>query len=283
MTTATDLPFELVQEILIASAWSSLNQAATLARISHHIYDLVKPILFRTLVYWDEDTYWPCRVDSGWLKLNGRQARNILFGDNATTSEDVVMVLESCPNLIHIAIWLDTEEHDITSLLEPLSKLHPYRLSMDLNTLFGGVSFQEEHAQPPMFINLTHLEMANSCEDWECMEGIQHLPKLTHLSLPRNRDSEQATVSIIQNAFAHCPHLFLVVLFSSLSTRDITKPGEVVIEGYLPPQIRAIGDPRVVSLACAYFKEWLVGSQGGRDMWVVAEEIVERQRSTGNL
>ncbi|TFK66874.1 hypothetical protein BDN72DRAFT_843649 [Pluteus cervinus] len=63
MPTAADLPLELVDEVLITSAWSSLEQAAILARVSSHTYNIIKPILFRTLIYWVDEIYWPRPID----------------------------------------------------------------------------------------------------------------------------------------------------------------------------------------------------------------------------
>ncbi|TFK61653.1 hypothetical protein BDN72DRAFT_434871 [Pluteus cervinus] len=282
MTTATDLPFELVEEILIASAWSSLKQAAVLARVSRFIYELIKPVLFRTTVYGGLKNAWPCTdVKWNWLEINGGYVRNLLFSDNDACTTEVEIALETCPNLINIAIWMDPFEVDIPSFLKPLSLLRPHRLSMDLNCLFVG-PFQEEHAQLPMFAHLTHLEMAGGCYDWDCMQGIQYLPRLTHLSVPRDLDEDMDMVLIIQNyAFAHCSHLAVVVLFSSLSN-DTNETGEVVVEAPLPSAIQESVDPRIVSLGCEYSKDWVLGAQGGRDMWVVAEEIVERRQSTRN-
>ncbi|TFK66893.1 hypothetical protein BDN72DRAFT_126805 [Pluteus cervinus] len=281
MTTAADLPFELVQEILKFSAWSSSKQAAILARVSHHTYTLIEPILFRTLVYWDEEIYWPYQVDPEWLKRNGRHARNLLFCDDS--SLDVDLVLESCPNLINIAIWLDSSQIHYPSFLEPLSQLRPRQLSIDLHSLFAG-PFEEKHARLSVFLHLTHLEIMSfsDSEDWSYMEGIQHLPKLTHLSLPRDRESITVTASIVQNALTHCSRLAIIVLFSeaSSSTKIGDDTGGVVVEASLPPTIQDIGDPRIVSLACHGFLEELsVGSQGGRNMWTVAEEIVEKRTS----
>ncbi|TFK58303.1 hypothetical protein BDN72DRAFT_851792, partial [Pluteus cervinus] len=243
----------------------------------------IEPILFRTLVYWDEEVYWPCQVDQHWLKLNGRHARNLLFCDNDASSLDVALVLESCPDLINIAIWLDSSQIHYPSFLEPLTQLCPRQLSIDLHSLFGG-PFEEKHARLPMFLHLTHLEVMSTLdsEDWSYMEGIQHLPKLTHFSLPRDRESVIVTALIVQNALTHCSRLEIIVLFSEASSS--TKNGDdtegVVVEASFPPTIQDIGDPRIVSLACHDFlEEWSVGSQGGRNMWTVAEEIVEKRTS----
>ncbi|TFK65238.1 hypothetical protein BDN72DRAFT_881041 [Pluteus cervinus] len=269
ITTASDLPFERIQEILTISAESSLKQAATLSRISRHVHELIKPVLFRTLVCWDEEVTWPCEPDTEWLESNGKYIKNLLWGIDGRSAD---ALLNYCPNLTKVAIWL---EYHLPSFLEPLSRLRPHRLSIDINDLFEG-PFDRDHAQLPIFTNLTHLELAVSCENWEAIEGIQYLPKLTCFSLPQST----SVCSIVQNALERCKHLEFLVLYSDRGPRRVDEE-EVAVEVPLSPETQSIGDPRVVSLMCAYVEEWEVGAQGGRDMWSLAQEIVERR--TRNL
>ncbi|TFK66879.1 hypothetical protein BDN72DRAFT_126571 [Pluteus cervinus] len=272
MITATDLPFELVQEILVISAQTSLKQAAILARVSHHIYDLIKPILLCTCVYWDEDRSWPGEFDSKRIQSNGKYVRNLLWG-NDRSNWNLLTILESCPNLTNIAIWLDASDNDLLLFQEPLSRLRPYRLSIDFSDLFGGL-FQANHAQLPMFVHLTHLEMASKCGDWESIEGITYLPSLTHLSLPGEADL--TATSVIRDALERCKYLSILVLFVSLEAKWISL-GEVAMEEPLPSEIQDLSDPRLVAIRCAYLREWEVGCSGGRDMWTLAEEIIEKR------
>ncbi|TFK66905.1 hypothetical protein BDN72DRAFT_961430 [Pluteus cervinus] len=159
-TAASDLPFELIQEILTISAESSLDQAATLSRVSRSVYELTKPVLFRTFVYLGEDleAILPGETDTEWLNSYGKYAKNLLWG---TDSLRIVPVLKSCPNVTNIAIWIDPENADLPLLLESLSQLCLHRLSIEMNILFGG-PFQEKHALLPMFINLTHLDLSTN-------------------------------------------------------------------------------------------------------------------------
>ncbi|TFK65244.1 hypothetical protein BDN72DRAFT_962650 [Pluteus cervinus] len=266
--TASDLPFELIQEILTISAASSLKQAAMLSRISRHVHELIKPVLFRTLVCWDEEVTWPCEPDTEWLESNGKYVRNLLWGIDGRRAD---ALFNYCPNLTNVAIWLEYRRPDLPSFLEPLSRLRLHRLSIDINHLFEG-PFRQDHAQLPMFTNLTHLELAVSCDNWEAIEGIQYLPKLTCFSLPQST----SVCSIVQNALERCKHLEFLVLYSGRGPRRV-EGEEVAVEVSLLPETQSIGDPRVVSFICAYVEEWEVGAQGGRDMWTLAQEIVERR------
>ncbi|TFK61655.1 hypothetical protein BDN72DRAFT_965046 [Pluteus cervinus] len=269
---APDLPFELIQEIFTISAWSSSKQAAILARVSSDIYHLIKPILFRTFVYWNDDKHtWPGQFDPGWLVSYGKYASNLLFSDEASM-ESLPLILESCPNLTNIALWLEVSKDYVPSLLT----LRPHQLSIYLIEFFGG-RFQETHAKLPMFTNLTHLDLAGMGDyaGWYYMEGVQYLPRLTHLSLSLEWGLEP---SIVRNVLQHCKLLAILVLFEETDKTD-----EIVTKTPLQPEIQDIGDPRVVSFKCAYLKEWELGSQGGRNMWVLAEEVVKRRSSTGVL
>ncbi|TFK61656.1 hypothetical protein BDN72DRAFT_903922 [Pluteus cervinus] len=134
-----------------------------------------------------------------------------------------------------------------------------------------------------MFDNLTHLWLVTSIDwklQWDVLEGIQHLPKLTHLSLSMvsssmdwdDVENVQLLVSLAQNILKHCKYLTVLVvsngnLFDWGPTRQL----------FVPPSAAEIGDPRIVSLDYAYLRDWEDGSQGRGDMWTIAEAIVERQ------
>ncbi|TFK66882.1 hypothetical protein BDN72DRAFT_961410 [Pluteus cervinus] len=273
-TTASDLPFELIQEILTISAESSLKQAATLSRVSRSVYELTKPVLFRTFVYWDDETVLPGETDTEWLNSYGKYARDLLWG---TDSLRIVPVLKCCPNVTNIAIWIDPENADFPLLLELLSQHRPHRLSIDLNILFGG-PFQEKHALLPMFINMTHLEpISNNFPDWDLIEGIQHLPKLTHLALLHTLNMN----SVVQNALTQCKHLAFLVLSSLWGPRRYDPEAEIVFEGPRDFSIQGGDDPRVVFIRSYYVEEWHLSSKGGKGMWVLAEEVVNGR--TGKL
>ncbi|TFK65799.1 hypothetical protein BDN72DRAFT_900373 [Pluteus cervinus] len=270
--TTSDLPFELIQEIFEISAKSSSKQAAILARVSRHVYNFVKPILLRTFVFRDRKVAWPGQLDHEWLQSNGKYARNLLWCLGASSDATFLpIVLVSCRNLTNIAIWADIRYDHIRSVLESPFQLRPRRLSININTLSRG-PFQENHARLPIFLHLTHLEMASSIGGWSTIEGIQYLPKLTHLSLP----VDSGDLSTLQSVLELCKHLAVLILYSSCRERR-TGPGEVAVEVPLQPWVEDIGDPRIVSLESAYVEDWEVGSQGGRDMWTLAEEMVKRR------
>ncbi|TFK61657.1 hypothetical protein BDN72DRAFT_849490 [Pluteus cervinus] len=277
LTTAVDLPLELIREIFTISARSSLKQASILARISSSIYDLIKPILFHTSIYWDDEPSWPgpFASDSEWLKLNGRHARNILFSDNGASKLTVSMILSSCRNVTNLAIWLDNVAHDD---LPPLLTLRPHRLSIYLNDFFKG-PFQENHAKLPMFNNLTHLDLVSQeTLNWDSIQGVQYIPKLTHLSLSIPMDEVPASgSSVLPNALQYCGHLSVLILWEEMESSNST----IGFVNEMPFHQDISDDPRVVLILCASFEQWELGSQGGRDMWAVADEIVARRISTG--
>ncbi|TFK66881.1 hypothetical protein BDN72DRAFT_126589 [Pluteus cervinus] len=262
--TAPDLPLELVQEIFISSAESSSRQAALLATVSRETYELIKPILLRTFVYWDQNTFqWPGPLTADWFKSNGKYARNLLVGGSYL--DELIPLLGSCPNLVNIAIWFGSDWSS-PMLLEQISKLSPQRLSVNLIGLMSLERFTEKFAQLPVFTNLTHLELASVCNAWEEVEGIQYLPKLTHLSMPEYAD--QAIITLIRNALEYCAVLKVLVMFGQAGI------GEVVVQVQTAGRVKEIGDPRIVSLHCNYLEEWLLSASGGKGMWALAEEIV---------
>ncbi|TFK66875.1 hypothetical protein BDN72DRAFT_859545 [Pluteus cervinus] len=226
----------------------------------------MRPVLHRTLVVWGETESWPGRFGPEWFQSNGKYAKNLLWGDDSGPSS-LFTVLECCKNLTNLAIWTEVKERDVPSLLASLSQLRLRRLSTDLSNLSIG-PFLQNHAQLPMFLNLTHLEDTSRLTRWSFVAGIQYLPRLTHLSL-----SVDSSTAAIRNALEFCERLIILILFSSFGERR-NGSGNITFEVPLRSEVGAIGDSRIVSLESAYLEEWEVGSQGGRDMWALAEEII---------
>ncbi|TFK66873.1 hypothetical protein BDN72DRAFT_126384 [Pluteus cervinus] len=161
----------------------------------------------------------------------------------------------------------------------PFFELRPHRLSIDLWTTFKA-PFDESHARLAVFTNLTHLDLADGYCSWKHVEGIQYLPRLTHFAA----DGDSLTLdldSIIQGAITHCERLAIIVLYEIPLNKHEDSGGKVAFERPLRRTIKSIGDPRIVCVERAYLKEWFVDVQGGRSMWTVAEEIVERRRTSG--
>ncbi|TFK64836.1 hypothetical protein BDN72DRAFT_846246 [Pluteus cervinus] len=272
-------PFEIWQEIINISAYASFRQAAILARVSRLFNEWARPILYRVCKYY-YDAYWPGpNVPSvAWFKDHGGYIRHLLwglsFGRTDTERASLVTILELCPNLQEFALWVNPNDNDVSSLQPVLSKLSLRRLSINPLALFSVPRFLDIHAQHLMFRSVTHLDLLQDAKAWEEISGLAALPSLTHLAL-----SDGITYSIISDVVRWCDRLKVIVVVvqaSVDSSEDEDKDSAV-----LTSIETGCDDLRVVAFECAFVRDWELGATGGRDIWVKAEEVVEKRMKMG--
>jgi hypothetical protein len=178
----------------------------------------MKPFLYSILMMTGESSparqYPPLDRFSGmvsgkktFLKLEhvGPYVRQVLL--HRLTVDEIMDVLKACPNVHHLALWLD-HIYEIQKCLIPVLQDLPIRsLSIgwffDLEAIF---SFVFDHKP---FQHLTHLRIISFSEDqWAQWKGLALLPKLTHLAL-----TGPTAATLILKIFEECKALKLLVLF----------------------------------------------------------------------
>ncbi|TFK65826.1 hypothetical protein BDN72DRAFT_962262 [Pluteus cervinus] len=248
------LPPELIQEIIEIYVEGSLTRAASIAGVCRDFNDCVRPVLSRTLMYYQTEPLWqwpvPVHELPQWLEKNGKY----------------------CPGIINLAVWVNTSANDLTTLLPSLSTLRLLSLSINLYELFNRRKFLKHEAQNDVFRTITHLDVIHSILGWEDIEGIAFFPCLTHLCLPELM-SHPSYRSDILRALRDCKQLRVLVIIagSFVPDQDI----RVVRANRLFN--RDGDDPRIVELEREYVDDWEKGATGKKDMWALADEIVERR------
>ncbi|TFK66909.1 hypothetical protein BDN72DRAFT_961433 [Pluteus cervinus] len=262
---------ELIREIIEIAVGTDLGYAAKFALVSRDFYEWAHPILCRTLMYYatSETKHWPVPLHElpQWLELNGKHVRSMMWGIDTT---NLPSLLEQCPGLTNLALWVNTSSNDITTLLPILSTLHLSRLSIDLWELFDRKSFSELEARHAAFRAVTHLDVVHRITEWEDLQGITALPCLTHLCFPR-RTMDSPYSSVIRSALEECKHLKVLAIASG-SSFPSGNPIRVAQTNFVLD-----GDPRLVAFDCEYVGDWECGAIGKKDIWALADEIVEQR------
>lgn len=178
--------------------------------------------------------------------------------------------IKHCQNLHNVAVWCSTSPN----ILDDLGALRLERLSIDIIVLFQSTSvtaFQRRvEASPPLFADLTHLEMITFCENWDGWTAIALLPKLTHLAVENGVAPEEP---VTRDALDHCRWLRVLVFVSGSGDA----PRHINVQ-----QRDGCGrgaDLRVVHIEYnnngRYEEDWEAGARGRLDMWSLADEIVK--------
>ncbi|TFK65248.1 hypothetical protein BDN72DRAFT_962654 [Pluteus cervinus] len=280
------LPPELIREIVEISVEANLSHAATLAAISRDFYEWTRPILCRTLMYYytSPERQWPVPLDKlpEWLEANGRYVRNLIWGN--TMDPGFLSVLTRCPGITNLAVWVGTLENDLTTILPILSTLRLSQFSINLYELFDKHNFSELEASSDAFRAVTHLEVFHDFNVWEDIEGIAHIPHLTHLAFSEQRQLHPA---VVNSALEECKKLKVLAIMSDDSYQEGSPVQAFQIDHpkYIVGEIWGImrEDPRVVSFRCEFVSDWVYGSTGKKNMWALADEIVEGRLRDSNV
>ncbi|TFK64837.1 hypothetical protein BDN72DRAFT_846247 [Pluteus cervinus] len=269
-----DLPLELWQTIVEISASSSSSQAASLSEVSGLFHSWVRPIQFRIFQGYKLRVTSPGFLEAAWFEKNGKYIQDLIWELEA---RQLLPLLSSCPNLQNFALWYSGDD-DLSSFLPILTTIQPRRLSLNLPALFSDSLFTRMHAQDAAFRNLTHLDLISNIDEWAEIEGIGELPSLTHLAY-----SGEFPLEIVHAVLKYCKTLQVLVLLPTL----LPQPDWPVFE---PETVKGIefdansDDPRIVVFVCRFREDWEKGAQGGKDMWLMAEEIVaKRGKEKGSL
>ena len=172
-------------------------------------------------------------------------------------------VLELCPEVEDLALWVGKQNKSHLSLIQRL----PLRcFSADLS------DWSANDLQGPAFSNLTHLDVielaeSDDCERWNI---VTSLPKLTHLSL-----NCIVGLPVLRYLLSQCPHLCLLIMLELYGTDDTWAKSS---EGYI-----TIDDPRLVLINCydqmnQVMGDWVENAHGRFGLWDFSERFVEARR-----
>ncbi|TFK65247.1 hypothetical protein BDN72DRAFT_845778 [Pluteus cervinus] len=276
------LPLDLIREIVEIAAECSLSQAATLAPISREFNRCVRPMLCRTLMYYwtDSGSQWPVPVEElpQWLEVNGRHVRNLIWGISFNNdTRNLLSILKQCPGITNLALWVNASRGDISTILPGVSTLRLSRFSVNLHELFDRDVFSDREASYDAFRAVTHMDIIGDYTKWNQIRGLAHLPSLTHLSLPQ-RTHDPKYFNVIGPALEECKHLKVLALVAGTDLSD-----DLPLRAAQVPIVAGGGDYgdkidlRLVAFDCDFAADWVYGATGRKDMWVLADEVVERR------
>ncbi|TFK65807.1 hypothetical protein BDN72DRAFT_845117 [Pluteus cervinus] len=267
-TVLGDLPPEIWREIVEISSLSSLSQAAKLTQVSKSFQIWITPILLRTAVHYSEYKGWPRKRPSlSWFQQNGTHLRNLLWGIGSQMGL-LVQILEECPALENLAVWVYIPSHDTGNvhLLRPvLSKLRLRQLSINPFALFSTDIFGPEHAKDPMFTSITYFHIISDIIEWRDITGLAHIPTITHLAFQYH-----ATRDAVCGALEHCKSLKVLIVLRI--SHDSPPKSE------FPPNETI--DERFVIISLRTILEWEDSAMGKKGCWDFAEEEISNRRKS---
>ncbi|KAJ6550048.1 hypothetical protein B0H19DRAFT_1160290 [Mycena capillaripes] len=185
-----------------------------------------------------------------------------LFGVSQAFS---LRMLSMCSTAVNVAIF-GAPNINISPILEtmPLE-----RISLSLTPHPQLIDTNYHHL---LFRGITHLDVLNTPpRGWHAWSGLALLPRLTHLSFRISRT--YVPFSVCNGVLLHCRLLRVLALVYENQETLPTAATYPVLDT----------DPRLVTIPLAegdLIEDWQIGARGGRDHWVVAEELVRAQRST---
>ncbi|KAF8965568.1 hypothetical protein BDZ97DRAFT_1918129 [Flammula alnicola] len=268
------LPFELEREIFEIAASSFPQCIPTLVVVARRVRVWFEPELYRIVRSGEGRVIPPLYAGTGErhtrnterdididrLRQFGPWVKHILLQNR--TSGEIKQVLEFCPNVHNLALWII--HGSCTHLVPILEKLPLRRFSFDPTYFFEN--YAPDLSIPfdqPLFHNLTHLEIINATSSWSKWRQLALLPKLTHLAL-----AGIVNQHLIDRVIVECASLEVFVMFYA----DVH-----FIAGELSLSQK---DPRVVLLQSVldHLDHWETGARGEEDFWITAEKRKQEAR-----
>ncbi|TFK66227.1 hypothetical protein BDN72DRAFT_158514 [Pluteus cervinus] len=256
-----ELPPELERHIFEWAAHIHPGTGPVLMRVSKYVASWIEPILYEIVIVGVKSR--GSRLSLEALKKYGRHVRHLLLGDvpNELTSQ----YLASCPGTINLGIWTSRKLNE--EAINTLNRLPLERLCIHLDAIFNykDLLFPQAERILSAFHKLTHLDIASDSSPEPITTCLNLLPKLSHLSLPRDFRNVRETV---QKYLQDIPKLKYVLVVSEGHGS----------EDYSEDLIMPDDDQRVVRcLVLDFFDDWNRGARGEKDMWVYVKEVAEKR------
>ncbi|TFK72665.1 hypothetical protein BDN72DRAFT_957171 [Pluteus cervinus] len=258
-------PPEIELEIfLVAYHTSSSADKLTFLQVSKRVSAWLVPLLYRVVSIKDSASRYP-PVQS--LEKYGTHVRYIFIRPSGIQMQDPL--LSHCPYVRDLSFWftLGTINPKIFDL--PLSRLsiqYLGRFEHQLKPIIQDVD-QDTPRVRQWRLRITHLSMGSFDPDMGQLLSL--FPNLTHLLFGAWNHPR-----IVQEALKLCPRLEVMVwLLGSYRSRTETLVEE---DPQLAPHF---DDIRVVTISGYLALDWLRGTEGLDDMWVIAERKIQERRA----
>lgn len=206
-------------------------------------------------------------INTNRLAAFGPHVHHILLQNR--TSEEIRRVLDYCPNVQSLSLWIIHGQCQETLLpaLEDFARRRVLKLlSFDPSQFFQ--MFDDVVPIPfaqLAFSGLTHLEIINATSSWVKWAQIADMPHLTHLAMSAWRNRTEFILMVLKE----CKFLQLIILFETdgfgndTTTHDVAAAG---LESWREDQ-RVVVLPPVMD----HLDDWEIGARGGWDFWAAAE------------
>ncbi|KAJ7488967.1 hypothetical protein FB451DRAFT_1552896 [Mycena latifolia] len=261
------LPPELEREIfeIAADLYPETIHTPSLLLVAKRVHEWMSRIRYHTVTSVEYAPACPFRILRNAIHSNSKPADFFhdrvrhLFVETAMDADEMPRILDGCSGIQTLALANCVGP----SILPSLAAMQLRRLSIDLMELFKGIdSLDLSH---PAFIFVTHFESVD--HHWRSNDfpwsKFALFPALTHLA------SWQLTrkASVVE-LLSKCPKLEVLIRMSH--------------PDYSRHDLLSVDDERFVCLSMSYNRytttNWLAGTKGGMDFWVLAEIFVAKKQ-----
>ncbi|KAJ7854399.1 hypothetical protein B0H14DRAFT_2756396 [Mycena olivaceomarginata] len=171
-------------------------------------------------------------------------------------------LVAACPGIVNLSMRIA----DPAPFLPLLDTMYIQRLSVNLSALFDHTSLEITTAdlQHSLFTFVTHLDVLDEGYEPKWLPALTALPALTHLRFN----------------YRVLPHLLRQSLPAHTRIRVLLFALEVDPEDAMEfaQEIDFMAPTLVVAAYEDYYADWEQGARGGIDLWVQAENFLERKR-----
>ncbi|CAA7262142.1 unnamed protein product [Cyclocybe aegerita] len=265
------LPPELEREIFEIAAYQDLGSAYQLLFVAKRVYQWIEPMVYRVMLRFSAtearrriQAPYPLleRFETGQdpsprLRQVSSYTTHLLL--ERVSSNTAIEFLQLHNNVQDLALWI-IKGRRLGCLARTLTTLKLKRLSITvclaLTKDIGG------EFDPALFPYLTHLELFDAAgEFWDRVGSKLHLlPCLSHLALiGGGADIRNSIDTLLRKSFT----LRLLIIGSWIQDDFESEDPRVVVVVFTPASLR--------------IDDWERGARGGRDLWIVAEDL-QRER-----
>ncbi|TFK69481.1 hypothetical protein BDN72DRAFT_612655 [Pluteus cervinus] len=249
---AFEFPLDLEREIFTIAFRQNRRDVRNLLLVSKQVFHWIISLCYEVIIAGSAGG-WPRKLNNDQLQKYGHLVRHLHTRDTG--------LIAHCPNVFNLAVWASPRQIDIEAILErPIT-----RISINIHKFFSPT--------PPIIAfcsRITHLDV--SISEWDPKDVLPHFGVLSHLAIFEN---------LPHHIFGACLEVtrgsgLKVIILVSRGLETRLTP---VYEG----ERKLNDDPRIVRVVFErrYQEDWEEGAWGGVDMWVLADEILESRRITG--
>ncbi|TFK69500.1 hypothetical protein BDN72DRAFT_959569 [Pluteus cervinus] len=257
-----NLPPEIEHEIFVLAFYNDKKGRVNLLRVAKRMSEWLIPKLYEAMVIAREPHVQPYPpIDS--LERHGHHVRRLL-ATFVPPPMTVHRLLSACPNATDLALW-----HGPTTSSQVLH-LPITRLLIESHDFVGTNLWDlPKTLQIKQWCsNITHVVLATQVDVSDSLLNIPTLfPSLTHLMTFCWNEPP-----VVRRLLANCKQL---EVFIWLWGRGRADAPIYVVEGL---DECPVDDRRIVTLNGSYVNDWIRGSRGEDDLWILAEREIQNQK-----